>query len=120
MSAYLTRHFTKTDLHNTNVKTLPEPVSGDSEDFTEALSNFVQQEDMQQSNFDFASKLKRMYETYEKNMHWVLFSQFPYVFLSLIFISLSNFNNAGYSDIIACGFLMQMFYFVASFRSLYT
>ena len=44
MFAYLTRHFTKNDLHNTNVKPLPEPVSGDSEDFTEHMAKFVQQE----------------------------------------------------------------------------
>ena len=69
---------------------------------------------------DFVTNLKRMYDTYEKNMHWILFSMFPYIFLSLIFISLTNFNDAGYSDVIAFGFLMQMFYFVASFRTLYT
>ena len=38
-----------------------------------------------------------------------------------MFICLSNFNNAGgFSDLIACGFLMQTFYYVAFFRSLYT
>lgn len=49
-----------------------------------------------------------------------MFGKFPYVLLAIIFFSLTHFNNSGFSDLIACGFLMQTFYFVAFFRSLYT
>ena len=45
---------------------------------------------------------------------------FPYLLLTFIFISLTNFNKSAFADMIACGFLMQTFYFVAFFRSLYT
>ena len=38
MFAYYTRYFTKNEVHNTQVKILPEPVSGDSNDFTEVMS----------------------------------------------------------------------------------
>ena len=126
MVAYYTRYFTKNEVHNTNVKILPEPISGDSNDFTEPLMNYLgneQNEELENNDdqYSIPYHARKIYNALLKNNHWVLFSKFPYVFLTFIFISLSNFNNSGgFSDLIACGFLMQTFYYVAFFRSLYT
>ena len=125
MVAYYTRYFTKNEVHNTGVKILPEPVSGDKHDFTEPLMTCHEREqgadqDLPDDQHSIPTYIRKIYSALQKNHHWVLFSKFPYLLLTFIFLSLTHFNNSGFSDLIACGFLMQTFYFVAFFRSLYT
>mmetsp|Transcript_18439 Transcript_18439/g.24761 ORF Transcript_18439/g.24761 Transcript_18439/m.24761 type:complete len:113 (+) Transcript_18439:791-1129(+) len=52
-------------------------------------------------------------------VEFVLFSSFPYIFLSVMFLSVVQFDGLSFSDLIDIGFLIQCFYLLAHIKSFF-
>jgi len=50
---------------------------------------------------------------------YVVYSAFPYIFLSVMFLSVIQFDGMRFSDLIDIGFLIQCFYLLAHIKSFY-
>lgn len=69
MVAYYTRHFTKNEVHNAGVKILPEPVSGDKNDFTDPLMHHHKDEqgedpDQPEDQHSISSYSERLHKSF--------------------------------------------------------
>lgn len=118
LAAYFARHFTAGQGESLEgLKILPEPVYGDESDFTGAWSKgSSSSEQGEEERPRLADKIS--YYT-EKMVDYVAFSLFPYVLLSVIFLSVIRFDGVSFADLIDCGFLMQCFYLLAYIKSFY-
>ena len=52
-------------------------------------------------------------------MDYTVFNLFPYVLLSVIFLSVIKFDGINFADIIDIGFLVQCFYLLGSIKQFY-
>ena len=50
---------------------------------------------------------------------FIVFSAFPYIFLSVMFLSVVQFDGLSFSDLIDIGFLIQCFYLLAHIKSFF-
>ena len=55
----------------------------------------------------------------EKMMDYTFFKMFPYVLLSVIFLTVIRFDGISFCDMIDCGFLFACLYLLAYIKSFY-
>ena len=138
MVAYFARHFTSTENEGLNeIKILPEPVYGDEKDFTsiwnpnasspdEANSsdkNYntdadIQSEHQQEQQPKISLTEKISYYS-EKILDLVAFQLFPYILLSVIFLTVIRFDGVSFADLIDIGFLIQCFFLLVQIKGFY-
>lgn len=52
-------------------------------------------------------------------LDYTVFNLFPYIFLSVMFLSVVQFDGLSFSDLIDIGFIVQCFYLVAHIKTFY-
>jgi len=111
MAAYFARHFTSENSKVTDeVKILPEPVHGDAQDFTMKWTTEGKED---------ATFANKFYYYTERLMCYTVFNLFPYVLLTVIFLSVICLDGLSFADLIDCGFLIQAFWLLAYIKSFY-
>jgi len=113
---YMTRFFTSEAITLSSRHILPEPVLDDKYDFTAMKSEEVESVSSENSRGE-RIKSKRSWKLI---LDKLTFSFFPYLLLTVLFLAVACFNDSSFSDLIACGYLVQTFYLVTKFRRLYT